>query len=1663
MPGLDLESLSSGDRRVVSTWAVGGGATGALSPLASSPRAGRSTSRIIGQHGRWYLPASAGEAEWVGQLVGCADVGGEDASHTKPGGIARGLVGVPRDMRAQRVVFHVGSATGIDPSRQNEKLVFPKRRHWRKLSSKASPRVPMTGDLLLAVQGSENLGNLLRKVSRPTLHVTLRLGKVTIFQADLPGAPTPPWEFPVCLPLDRLGEKALFEPLCLELRKRVGGTVLGTVQVPIKPALHCGFEAVCDHNRDPDSGFSLPVAAAEASSYADEDALSRQGGAVESKVSQSDGEGKAAADPQEARDAPSGDEERVLGEPPPPASGRYDPYFDLHLPDAVDVLGGPQWVLVKDVFGRAAKETRPDQVRQLAKLKLALAWRPPMHHDELNALVKAQLSQDDMAGGIPGWDLAAQGHQPQPSTSARRASRGQGRRQLPGGRRIVKHVVLSPYGTFAFDDSRQVEEMKAVRAARARAAALRRAAIHRHAAITIQATWRGHLGRLEATHRAARVVSAAIRIQALLRQKLAQAQVAGLKRQAAVETVLAMAQDAVAQARVSLAAAEARRERYLARAAERGVPPSLKASTLTLPLPGGQDAIHLPATPKQMLGSAKVFSDQLSPEALAHCFGEGALDAERALVACALAALWGVGKPTPEVGVRIMASSTFLPSLFSVHPSDLPPARRQAAAIILSRHPRCADAQAGLMMRKKSEDAVLHMRRVLRDVQSEVTPSVLGHRHSFTLAPPQRLHSPRTSSRLCDAVDETSTDADAAPRMQPTLSSMGHGPGKSPMPDDGSVAGSRPGQEGATQSEEHGHGADAEVEDVGAAKLAVDVVAVPSVRKPATALQSPRKLRKRRRKKRTRPEGGERGASRLTPQQQAARIAGQKRRAARTRKQDAASVERLKTLAVFMRWLIVLAFWRPPARLNPSKLTPEAQMEVDLKEVRLVKVTDAALKTVQSALGHIVGPVLAHFANQRDPGQGALVTGAALCTLLNIPSPCWASAGKVIRRKGFVRKLGLVHPSLLSKNAQRDARFVLRAHAKHSIDINNGLRRIQGYVDGVRGDGYGSLGLKRAIEEAGTRTTAASLGPPETTVMDEVEDVLHMWCLLTAFWMPMDDSTTVTSGGSTFHLDEEVVDIFRKKGFSNPKAAASAAAAAAAAEYAEGRDLGSILHKRGLDLSPDQIQHFVRMYEAQAPRLGQAAAPHGQGASAEVVAMMASPSPSPTDFGEHRQLTASPIDVFGPATSAAEASPGSAPPTPVMRERPAQRPSPQPSPHRMPGSLAALRTRLLSDASQARQASCDSRDTSLSLSDVPPLAEAKALLLAVLSEPEIRSELQCMDPWASPAARSVACMAAAILGERAPTWAWFRHAVRKGGPVFHAAQEATPASLVDAARSRALTALELRQLHTVQPDLLRQLPLGLAAMLQWGRALTAQPAAGSKKVSIPRCVRLANMAGSPLPTPVLSSDAVFSDWVHCNVLLAAAAARGHLARWARKPKLQAVLDPSTPLGRAKRSISRCGPAALKSILALRPFPRIAARVACALAALFGKGATGEGVKDVMRSANLHAALLTVTSADVESLRFMMQRMRHWLLVSTSPGAVLDACHRVQCPALSAIVRWVLVFTDPVASQVERVSSASEPDLVGDDLELKSTLNTIQVDVVAEVQATVQKGEGEAAQ
>ncbi|CAE7520818.1 unnamed protein product [Symbiodinium sp. KB8] len=267
--------------------------------------------------------------------------------------------------------------------------------------------------------------------------------------------------------------------------------------------------------------------------------------------------------------------------------------------------------------------------------------------------------------------------------------------------------------------------------------------------------------------------------------------------------------------------------------------------------------------------------------------------------------------------------------------------------------------------------------------------------------------------------------------------------------------------------------------------------------------------------------------------------------------------------------------------------------EVDEEELAQIKVTPELMENMKRILDCLTVDMLLELSRVAEPTEDMIIIAGALCTLLNVPKPSWTTAKKVIRKKGFVMKLSMVHPSMLAPLSRRVAREILRRHPKHTLDVAKSMeivKRAVGITDykdgrasaaGPHDDEYTDMSSagKTAFageekEEGITATEAGAVGASFAALA-----VLHNWCLIMAYWVPDEDSNLRGMAGVA--IDKEIVEIFREMGYKNPAEAAAAAAAAAAAEAADGKDIGEVLAEKGYALAPEHLEHFRRLFAGQ--------------------------------------------------------------------------------------------------------------------------------------------------------------------------------------------------------------------------------------------------------------------------------------------------------------------------------------------------------------------------------------------------------------------------------------------------------------------------------------------------
>ncbi len=1232
---------------------------GSLHPASSgatSSRSLRPSGRTLGQMGQWFLCPSPLDEHWVGVLSGQVDVEPPytqlDETDIPPIPVSalerecglsagdllavpRGLIGAHGSGKQLKRMLHKTSSTGRDPSHQAERFVFPRRPHWRRPSSKLAPVVPPCGNLLLAVHATELLQQLLPpkivngKKIKPRkggeYFASVRVGRVELFGADLPLKAHPPWPTAVDIPLDRIPPKLTGSPLHLEFYKKRGGELLGSVLIPVRPSLLYGFEATCDHNRDPPSGLSRGAAAVSrgietaasshkphtASTYHSDTQLrdsqpqypgqgtpepsegeTHDDTHDETPVDRHDEVSSAPVVPHTAEDAAggageydeAGDEVPLATPQTLHAASRFDPYFQLHMPDAVDLGDGPQWLVISDVFGRSSRSTRPEQLHALPKVKLSVAWRPPMTHPHFSAAVRAQLNADDASGGVgpletPPLDGTGEegGGMPAPgapsslpprrkprtkggdqhTSSARSRSTGRtarspkkassplraspGKRspkkgtspsrspaspRLKGG--VTQHVVLSPYGTVQYADVKEIAAKRAAAAARSQSRARMEARRKRVAATRIQAGVRMVLARRSTFELRRTLHSAAVAIQRVHRGVVARAKVVAMRRAASAAEVVAAAEAASRQALLEGSDARSKRRERMQAARAKDTEPSLRAQALILPMPGGRVNVQVPATHPQLKAAGRLLAPFLARDRIlpSLCMkSDEDVDPEHMLVCSAFALLLGHGQLSVEV-VRTAVEEADLSALAAAsHPTDFAPEARHAASLLLVRHPFHAGVRQELLLKRKSDDAAVAVSVMLTKIKNGTDAAAGTLREAvFCMAPPLNT---RRSSEAAGTTTAVPTASSAAAAAGPSSSDVGGG------------------------GDLH------------------DFVIPSTLKSEASEANQEISSEPPQRKRRGRKGGA--AAAKAARSEESQR---RKARAERAAADAAAAVQARVPLAVFHRWLVSMAFWRPPAQLDSRKLTAQEQDAVDLKEMRALTLDEDLLEGIRAVIGDISPGQFMRVADIRDPPVEVTAVGAALCALLSLKPAGWESVKRVLSRAGFGKKLCMVHPSLLSKAAQRTARAVLRQHPRHHTDLQWALSRLQQ-------DATAEGGASRSLRPDGS---PRRLGAHSLPV-----DALHLWCLFMAFWLP--EQAADLHGASGADVPDEIVDAFRQQGYRNPREAAAAAAAAAAAEYADGGDLASILQKKGLNLSPEHLAVFIKYFQggglgAEAPPAG---------------------------------------------------------------------------------------------------------------------------------------------------------------------------------------------------------------------------------------------------------------------------------------------------------------------------------------------------------------------------------------------------------------------------------------------------------------------------------------------
>lgn len=1736
------------------------GSLGLSSPSGThSSRSLRPGVRVLGQMGQWFLQPTPLDEHWVGDLSGQVDVE-PPYTHLADGdmpqvdvlaieyecnqsaadllAVPRGLVGAHRSAPGSSRMLHRSTSTGRSAARQAERFSFPRRAHWRKAGSKHAPELPPCGSLLLSIHATQQLqllyppkvvnGKRIKPKRSGEYFASIRVGRVELFGAELPLRAHPSWPAAVSIPLERLPTKLSGAPLHLDFYKRRGGELLGSVDIPVAKALLYGFEATCDHNRDPPSGLSRGVSMALRAGTASSSQQPR-GVTSQSEHSHAQYPGQSASAPEPLSGAGGHDtvgEDNSLGESVPAeptqqaehthqtqhtegftaaspqvlhAASRYDPYFQLHMPDAVDVGDGPQWLVIADVFGRSGRSTRPAQVQALPKVKLGVAWRPPMDHPHFSAAVRAQLSADDTSGGVGPLEPQAQATEsPQQAAplqvDASRSSLPRGKRSpVRGGSKtrrarsksrspkkkatspqrsgppsprkeggVTQHVVVSPYGQVKYTDAKELAARKAAIAARSQSRARQQARRRRLAATRIQAGVRMVLAKNATAALKQSLFSAATSIQSVQRGRIARAQVVAMRRAASAADVVVAGEDAARRAILDASEARSKRRERIQAARAKDKEPSLKSQKLQLAMPGGRVNVQLPATHTQLRAMGKLLAPSLVPGELVpalHLKSEEDVEPEHMLLGSALALLLGHGQLSVDIVSDLLQTLDVSALAESSHPTDFPPEARHAASLLLIRHPFQDAVRAELLLKRKSEDAYLPTARMLASINSGTDASAGTLRDGvFVMAVPQPA---RRSS-------DTGPQGKSLPSKAPQASL-----GSQPADDD----------------------ADADHDFV-----------IPSTIKgplPPASVQPPPARRRVGRKGKRAAAVAAAGAGRAAESKQ------RKAKAAAAAARAAAAVRSRVSVAALHRWLACMAFWRPPAQLDASKLTPAEQDAVDLREMKSLQLDEDLLNGIRAVMGDISPGHFMRVADIRDPPVEVTAVGAALCALLGIKPAGWESVKRVLSRSGFGKKLTVVHPSLLTKTAQRTARSVLRQHPRHHTDFAWALARLQ--KDSIP-SGRSSPRSQRA--DGSVRRLGAHSVPI---------DALHLWALFMAFWLPDQDADLHGSAG--VDVPEEIVEAFRKQGYKNPKEAAAAAAAAAAAEYSDGGDLAAILTKKGLNLSREHLAVFMKYFhERSAPPPqadsersvsghsvpGQArtgAAPVGRIAEGAV-----SPASSLYERAD-RLLSPRPTSLRpggGEGSSSFETSSqraGSISPRDQSVQRSLSPSASPPAKARRPSDASQfvhMRVRLISDATWATVAAAaaaaakggfspgvqlsplaaDSDDDeggspgakaagssafafppdaderpSLSIAPLSPTADkdvapqvsmehSRKLLGEALASTELRSEATVgMDAsqgdaaaavvaavWAAcaagaPSILQVAAAASEDIPKSVPTWRWWLALVRTGG----LADALPPPDVPLPRRSASMVAslLEYAQLRAPTQAKLHELPLAMAALVQWLRAAVSHACGGkpAHKVTVPMSIHLRSVMGTvsqfspggtaPPPKSVqLCRDAVANAWMSVAAVATLAEARMFLGQWRRKPKLKKLLSAKSSLGRAKRGVARLPKSGLASLASLRPFPSAAADAVCALSELFGQDLTPAGTHEVLLSDTLQRALISIKPKTVQDVPYALHRVRAWLLLSGSEQAFLEDCIAAGHPSLLCLGRWLLALSKPVTDEVQ---------------------------------------------
>ncbi len=464
-----------------------------------------------------------------------------------------------------------------------------------------------------------------------------------------------------------------------------------------------------------------------------------------------------------------------------------------------------------------------------------------------------------------------------------------------------------------------------------------------------------------------------------------------------------------------------------------------------------------------------------------------------------------------------------------------------------------------------------------------------------------------------------------------------------------------------------------------------------------------------------------------------------------------------------------------------------------LKHLETIEHSHAAISAetlagVVEAIGNMTAEDIDAFVSTK-PTQDITVVAAALCVLLQVKEPSWKRCRRIIRKDGFLDKLALVAPTMLSKKARKAARRLLRQHSRHLHNL-----RVDKLTQGL---------LEEADKTQDNRATdpARLLG-----------SVLHSWCVCMAWYNPSKAKSVPASGlgsMSGLQLDPDVLQAFADQGFERPEEAATAAAAAAALEMVNGKTLEQAMKKFGFYLSPELLDRFEHHFSAlRAARRKRRQAKGGAGAGGG----------SKPDHGPTMEESAGALSLEQDAQDKARQSLEST--TPASTAVGAGGDSSDEEEDLDEDTLSWQKAIFSADAARRGKP--------------PKLLAAREAFLGV--DYNAFSHLQHSDPTVQPVAVAAACLC--IVFGRTPCWREAKALFADAKNTMHALVSLQRRELPLRRRMLLACIMRSRSLMEMHPAKYFLTGVVLAVFFNWLRAYISTPTLPADKIFVPRSARL---------------------------------------------------------------------------------------------------------------------------------------------------------------------------------------------------------------------------------